>query len=302
MARPGWERRSSGPHRKNWPAPLRDAQRDDASSAAKKRGDGLERRSPTGIARERETCADDTAPCQRECPILSQHRMPRSLSAAPPRGRTLSCPAGCPGGPDHARLSPLGARTATAAHRDDASSAAKKRGDGLERRSPTGIARERETCADDTAPCQRECPIVSQHRMPRSLSAASPRSRTLSCPAGCPGGPDHARLFPAGGRHRCATRTEMTHRQPRRSAGTAWSAGLRPASRGSAKPARMTLHHASVSVPSSPSTGCLDRCPLPLPAAAPFHARRGVLEDPIVSVSPAGGPHRYRRAAQPRSR
>ena len=40
------------------PAPLRDAQRDRASPIAKKRGD-VERRSPTGIARERETSADD---------------------------------------------------------------------------------------------------------------------------------------------------------------------------------------------------------------------------------------------------
>ena len=33
----------------------------------KKRGDGLERRPPAGIARERENSAYDTAPCQREC-------------------------------------------------------------------------------------------------------------------------------------------------------------------------------------------------------------------------------------------
>ncbi len=31
-----------------------------------KGGDGLERRPPAGIARERETRADDAAPCQRE--------------------------------------------------------------------------------------------------------------------------------------------------------------------------------------------------------------------------------------------
>ena len=49
------------------------------------------------------------------------------------------------------------------------------------------------------------------------------------------------------GRHRCAKRSEIAQRQLRRSAGTAWSphrenwAGLRPASRGSAKPAPMTL-------------------------------------------------------------
>ena len=34
------------------------------SPTEKKRGDGLERRPPAGIARERETSADDVAPCQ----------------------------------------------------------------------------------------------------------------------------------------------------------------------------------------------------------------------------------------------
>ena len=55
-------------------APLRKAQRDRASPTAKKRGDGLERRPPAGIARERETSADDSAPCQHEGRTLSQHR------------------------------------------------------------------------------------------------------------------------------------------------------------------------------------------------------------------------------------
>ena len=49
------------------------------------------------------------------------------------------------------------------------------------------------------------------------------------------------------GRHRGPQRREIAHRQPRRSAGTAWSAGLRPASRGSAKPAPMTPGPANVS-------------------------------------------------------
>ena len=35
--------------------------------SAKKRGDSLERRPPVGIARERETRADDAALCLREC-------------------------------------------------------------------------------------------------------------------------------------------------------------------------------------------------------------------------------------------
>ena len=52
----------------------------------------------------------------------------------------------------------------------------------------------------------------------------------------------------AGARNqrRCTTRSEITHRQLRESAGTGWSAGLRPASRGSAKPAPMTPRHTNV--------------------------------------------------------
>ena len=80
---------------------------------------------------------------------------------------------------------------------------------------PTGIARERETSADDADP--------STERMAHRPGNAGQFSRW-------------GRSHP----HRCATRSEITHRRPRRSAGTAWSAGLRPASRGSAKPAPIT--------------------------------------------------------------
>ena len=61
-------------------------------------------------------------------------------------------------------------------------------------------------------------------------------------------------------------------------AGTAWSphrenwAGLRPASRGSAKPGRMTRRQANVS-------------------AAPFSCPAGCAEDPIMDVSPGGSRH-----------
>ena len=41
--------------------------------------------SPTGIARERETCADDTAPCQRECrPLRPRPTRPSRNSSPPP--------------------------------------------------------------------------------------------------------------------------------------------------------------------------------------------------------------------------
>ena len=53
---------------------------------------------------------------------------------------------------------------------------AKKRGDRLERRPLVGIARERETRADDAALCRRECRTLSQSRMVRPLTASSSES------------------------------------------------------------------------------------------------------------------------------
>ena len=77
---------------------------------------------------------------------------------------------------------------------------------------------------------------------------------------------------------------------PTRQSGTpAWNAGLWPASRGSAKPAPMTLRHASVSSPPSPNPEWRNYSPPPYPDAAPFHDRRGVQASPIIVVSPRGG-------------
>ena len=108
-----------------------------------------------------------------------------------------------------------------AAPRDRASPTAKKRGDGLERRSPTGIARERETCTNDAGPSQRE-------------------SRTTSCRRG--ERTDPIMWVPAAQPPALHTRTAFQHRRETRAAkgSKSWSAGLRPASRGSAKPAPMT--------------------------------------------------------------
>ncbi len=60
-------------------------------------------------------------------------------------------------------------------------------------------------------------------------------------------------------------RTGCRHRSPRPHL---WSAGLRPASRGSAKPAPMTLRHAKVRAAPSPH-----RMPPPLAEAAPLERR-----------------------------
>ena len=78
------ERRSSGPHRENWPAPRPRGPRNRVPPIATKRGDGLERRPPVGTARERETSADDAAPCQRDRRTLSELRMARMPTAPSP--------------------------------------------------------------------------------------------------------------------------------------------------------------------------------------------------------------------------
>ena len=110
--------------------------RDRASPTAKKRGDGVERRSPTGIARERETCTNDAGPSQRESRTTSCRRGERT-------DPIMWVPAAQPPA--------LHTRTAFQHRRE---TRAANGGKSLERRSPTGIARERETCTND-AGCQR---------------------------------------------------------------------------------------------------------------------------------------------------
>ena len=110
------------PHRRRWPC----------------QSHGQERRSLTGIARERETRTDDAG--HANLTARSAGLRPASRGSAKPAPTTLAMPIS-----------------------------------RLERRSLTGIARERETSADDTAPCQRECRTPSQHRMPRSLTAPPTR-------------------------------------------------------------------------------------------------------------------------------
>ena len=101
---PGWRAGQGTPV--FTPAPRPGGPRNRVPPIVKKRGDGLERRPPAGIARERETSADDTAPCQCERLTPSQHRMPRSLPL--PAAAPLSCQAGCAGGPDHGGFSRWG--------------------------------------------------------------------------------------------------------------------------------------------------------------------------------------------------
>ena len=193
----------------------------------------MERRSPTGIARQRETRPNDAAPDRAGA------RNPHHQRHAPPISRLQT----------HA--------SPTAQNH------------GVERRSPTGIARERETRPNDPAPHQSHA-YKPTHRQPRRITGWSaglrPASRGSAKPA--PTTPPPANLTPTnprianraksrGGapvsdRHRAGARNPpqrprpppisrlQTHASPTAQNHGTWSAGLRPASRGSAKPAPTT--------------------------------------------------------------
>ena len=100
----------------------------------------------------------------------------------------------------------------------------------MERRSPTGIARERETRPNNPAPHQSHA-YKPTHRQPRRITGhgapVSDRHR-----AGARNPPQQPRPPPISRLQTHASPTAQNH-------GT-WSAGLRPASRGSAKPAPTT--------------------------------------------------------------
>ena len=126
-------------------------------------GEG-ERRSPTGIARERETSVDHAAPYQRADRTTFESRSARPLAARLP-GPCLS--------------------TGTAARRAVHPRTAEPRGEGeRERRSPTGIARERETSADHAAPYQ--IPLLRHVRLLPPDPATATQIRLLR----------HVRLHP----------------------------------------------------------------------------------------------------------
>ena len=108
----------------------------------------------------------------------------------------------------------------------------------MERRSPTGIARERETRPNNAAPhqspgCERR--IADLRRITGTMERRSPtgiaRERETR--------PNNAAPHQSPGcERRIATRAESRGRR---------SAGLRPASRGSAKPAPMTVRRTDLS-------------------------------------------------------
>ena len=167
----------------------------------------------------------------------------------------------------------------------------------MERRSPTGIARELETSADDGAPYRREwrTPCSIRTALFAALRAAVPTGgrRSRACAslvlnrdcavrppaAGCadqrsafpclpfaprPEGerenpPFHT--FPRNRRQRTefAAICLLRARQYTTRAESRWSAGLRPASRGSAKPAPTTLRPANLTAANAYRRSALNR-------------------------------------------
>ena len=216
-----------------------------ATPSEKKRGDGLERRPPVGIARKRETSPDAADSSPLPYPEQPLSHFPPGLAGSEQvrchcfcsfRGYAIREKArGRLGAPTSGRhraearnqhrwrdCSPLPYREHPLLHFPPgladseqvrchcfcsfgATPSKKKRGDGLERRPPVGIARKRETSADG----------ATAHRSPTgsppfTLSPRSHRQRTSSLPLF---------LLVSGLRHQ------------RKSAETAWSADLRSAQR-----------------------------------------------------------------------
>ena len=216
-------------------------------------GNGQERRSPTGIARQRETCTDDAAPRQSHggAPVSDRHR----AGARNPHRRRRAPPISRPGAPVSDRHR-AGARNLHRRRRappiswprTHASPTAQNHGD-MERRSPTGIARERETCTNNAAPRQSHggAPVSDRHRAGARNLHRRRRPPPISWPRQSHGG------APVSDRHRAGARN--LHRRRRATPISRWSAGLRPASRGSAKPAPTPPRHANLTVERRSPTG-----------------------------------------------
>ena len=171
-------------------------------------------------------------------PVLPVSVLPLSRQASSVRCGP-SCPTGC-----RPRFGTAGVPTGTVArHAARSPIANRKKAQGrLERRSPTGIARQRETRTDDAGhpnlTVERRSPTgIARQRETRTDNPGHPNLTARS-----------AGLRPAsrGSAKPAPTTLATPISRPRGSAKPAtpisrWSAGLRPASRGSAKPAPTTL-------------------------------------------------------------
>ena len=198
----------------------------------------MERRSPTGIARQRETRPNNAAPDRAAARNPPQRPRRRSAKPAPttpppitgtwsaglrPASRGSAKPA--PTTPPTANLTPTNPRIANRAE---------SRGHG----APVS---DRHRAGARNPHRRRRAPPISRLRTHASPTAQNHGDMERRSPTGI-ARERETRTDDAAPRqsHGC----EPTHRQPRRITRT-WSAGLRPASRGSAKPAPTTLRHAS---------------------------------------------------------
>ena len=193
----------------------------------------LERRSPTGIARERETRTNNPAPRHAYKPT-HPNRAESRRHGAPVSDRHRAGARNPHQRPHPPPISRLPHASPTAQNHAD-----------MERRSPTHRAGARNpqttpppanlTPTNPRPQPRRITPTWSAGLRPASRGSAKP-APTTPPPANPP--PDRHR---AGARnpHQQPRACKPTHPQPRRITPT-WSAGLRPASRGSAKPAPTT--------------------------------------------------------------
>ena len=228
-------------------------------------GNGQERRSPTGIARQRETCTDDAGHAnltvERRSPTgIARERETRTDDAAPRQSHGQE------------RRSPTGIARERETRTDDAAprqpqgcepTHRQPRRITVERRSPTGIARERETCTDVAAkPAPRDAThrvaprqshghepthLTVERRSPTGIARERETCTDVAAPRQSHGG------APVSDRHRAGARN--LHRRRRATPISRWSAGLRPASRGSAKPAPTPPRHANLTVERRSPTG-----------------------------------------------
>ena len=173
----------------------------------------VERRSPTGIARERETRTDDAAPRQSHggTPVSDRHRA---------GARNLPNNAG----PANLTARSAGLRPASRGSAKPAPTTPRPANLTAERRSPTGIARQRETRPNNAAPRQSHggTPVSDRHRAgarnPHRRRRAPPisRLRTHASPtAQNHGDMERWPVLPVGAsdRHRAGARNP--HRQRR---------------------------------------------------------------------------------------
>ena len=202
---------------------------------------------PTGIARQRETRTDDPAPRQSHgrthaSPTAQNHVEHGALASSPGGGLRPASRGSAKPAPTTPRPANLTAANPRIANREES------RGHGALASSPGGGLRPASRGSAKPAPTTPP---------PANLTATNPRIATTQNHG------DGAQASSVSDRHRAAARNP--HHQPRpppisrpqthaspTAQNHAWSAGLRPASRGSAKPAPTTPRLANLTPTRSP--------------------------------------------------